>query len=208
MCCTINRKCAKAPPSKCIANTKWTQAQGTPMLTTKIWACCSQPSSNTHLKARCKEQLPPGAACSANTRLGSGTRHRHTVCHKPAAGVQQQPGKPLAAGAEHAARAMKAALPAGCRPHGSPTPGCTGSRLSLRERQPCRRPGGAARAGVLRACYFIFTCPIPLAQLSATREGKIDAKRDINLSWSVSPAAQLCQPSSRAALHQPSSTCN
>lgn len=110
--------------------------------------------------------------------------------------------------AEHAAGGMKAALPAGCRPQGSPIPRVRGVPPVSRGANPCRRAGGAARAGVLRACYFIFTCPIPLAQLSATREGKIDAKRDINLSWSVSPAARLCQPSSRDALHQPSSTCN
>lgn len=208
MCCAINRKRATAQPSKCIANTKWMQTPGTPMLTTTSWARCNQPSSNDCLKAHGKGQGPqvPRALQTPDSAAApsAGTPR---VTNLPRV-MQQQPGKLLAAGAERAARGMKAALPAGCRPHGSPTPGCVGSCLSLGERQLCRRAGGAACAGVLRACYFIFTCPIPLAQLSATREGKIDAKRDINLSWSVSPAAQLCQPSSRDALHQPSNTCN
>lgn len=91
------------------------------MLTTNSWARCNQSSSNTHIKARCKEQLPPGTACSANTRLGGGTKRWHAACHKPALGVQQQPGKQLAAGAERAARGDEGSpahrLPAPQLPH-------------------------------------------------------------------------------------------
>lgn len=41
MCCAINMKCAKAPPSQCIANTKQTQTPGPPGLTTESWAHCN-----------------------------------------------------------------------------------------------------------------------------------------------------------------------
>lgn len=149
---------------------------------------------------------------TTQSHAGCGTSPLPTPASMPAAGtVCSANPKPQALGTLHAANTPQVPssdLGLGGQPQGSSTHGCSGPCPSLREREPCSRAAAAARAGVLRACYFIFTCPIPLAQLSATREGKIDAKRDINLSWSVSPAARLCQPSSRDALQQPSSTCN
>lgn len=168
MCCAINRECAKAPHSKCIASTKWTQTPGTPMLTTESWACCNQPSSNAYLKARCREQLPSGTAFSANTRLGGGTKRWHAACHKPAPAVRQQPAKLLAADAEHTARGMKAALPAPRVPHPRVrgVPPVSRGATAVQEGRWC----GACRCAQGLLFHFHLSHPISTAVCHQRRE--------------------------------------
>lgn len=92
----------------------------TPATSTLTTKSCDQLRPSACLIACCKGQLPSGTPCSANISFSVRTKCCHTVCHQPAPGVQQQAGKPLAAGAACTARGETAALlwlPAPWLPH-------------------------------------------------------------------------------------------
>lgn len=162
MCCAINRKRAKALPSKCVAKTKWLQTPGTPMLPTERRACCNQPSSNAS-KPAAKSSSPqapralqtPGSAAAPGTGTPRVT-HLPRVCSSNLA----------------SRLGLKAALPAGHRPHGSPAPGCVGSCLSLGERQPCKGGQwcGACRCAQGLLFHFHLSHPISTAVCHQRRE--------------------------------------